>query len=206
MPGKIRPKSSTSPRTSSPKRQTRVSAERWCLWHLVEDPVQRFETHMAQIESQVVQLESARAQLSPTMATSIFHPLLTLSEGIAAASSRISAYAYLWFSENTKDLAARSFKTKVEERLTALHNRLVFFDLWWQSVDEGNAHRLMAGTGTLRYHLETIRRFKPHTLSEPEEKIVNIKNVTGRSAVHSLYDVVRTGSRSRSPSKVNGKQ
>jgi oligoendopeptidase F len=48
----------------------------------------------------------------------------------------------------------------------------------------------MTGTGTLRYHLETIRRFQPHTLSEPEEKIVNIKNITGRSAVHSLYDVV----------------
>ena len=145
---------------------------------------------MGEIESKVAQFESARAQLSPTMATSIFHPLLTLSEDIAAASSRLSAYAYLWFSENTKHLAARSFKTKVEERLTALQNRLVFFDLWWQSVDEDNARRLMAGTGTLRYHLETIRRFKPHTLSEPEEKIINIKNVTGRSAVHSLYDVV----------------
>jgi len=124
------------------------------------------------------------------METSIFHPLLRLSEDIAAASSRISAYAYLWFSENTKHLAARSFKTKVEEKLTALHNRLVFFDLWWQSVDEDNARRLMTGTGTLRYHLATIRRFQPHTLSEPEEKIVNIKNITGRSAVHSLYDVV----------------
>jgi oligoendopeptidase F len=157
---------------------------------LAEDPVQRFETLLAEIESKVTQFASARAQLSPTMATSIFHPLLTLSEDIAAASSRISAYAYLWFSENTKHLAARSFKTKVEERLTALQNRLVFFDLWWQSVDEDNARRLMAGTGTFRYHLETIRRFKPHTLSEPEEKIVNIKNITGRSAVHSLYDVV----------------
>src|SRR5205085_2742516 len=48
----------------------------------------------------------------------------------------------------------------------------------------------MDGTGTLRYHLETIRRFQPYTLSEPEEKIVNIKNITGRNAVHSLYDVV----------------
>jgi oligoendopeptidase F len=145
---------------------------------------------MGEIESKVAQFESARAQLSPTMETSIFLPLLTLGEDIAAASSRISAYAYLWFSENTKHLVARSFKTKVEEKLTALHNRLVFFDLWWQSVDEDNARRLMTGTGTLRYHLATIRRFQPHTLSEPEEKIVNIKNVTGRSAVHSLYDVV----------------
>ena len=134
---------------------------------MAEDPVRRLETLVGEIESKVAQFESARAQLSPTMETSIFHPLLRLSEDIAAASSRISAYAYLWFSENTKHLAARSFKTKVEEKLTALHNRLVFFDLWWQSVDEHNARRLMTGTGTLRYHLATIRRFQPHTLSEP---------------------------------------
>ena len=184
-------RNTSTSRTTSPSRgQNRDYPERWDLSHLAEDPVRRLETLVGEIESKVAQFESARAQLSPTMETSIFHPLLRLSEDIAAASSRISAYAYLWFSENTKHLAARSFKTKVEEKLTALHNRLVFFDLWWQSVDEHNARRLMTGTGTLRYHLATIRRFQPHTLSEPEEKIVNIKNVTGRSAVHSLYDVV----------------
>ena len=183
-------KKSASRKTSSPKRQKLTYAERWDLSHLAEDPVKHFDTLLAKIESQVARFEAARTQFSPTMETTVFHPLLTLSENIAAASSKLSAYAYLWFSENTKDLAARSFKDKVEERLTALQNRMVFFDLWWQSVDEDNANRLMAGTGSLRYHLETIRLFKPHTLSEPEEKIVNIKNITGRSAVHSLYDVV----------------
>jgi oligoendopeptidase F len=184
-------RNTSTSRTTSPSRgQNRSYSERWDLSHLAEDPVRRIEALVGEIESKVAQFESARAQLSPTMETSILHPLLRLCEDIAAASSRISAYAYLWFSENTKHLAARSFKTKVEEKLTALHNRLVFFDLWWQSVDEDNARRLMTGTGTLRYHLATIRRFQPHTLSEPEEKIVNIKNITGRSAVHSLYDVV----------------
>ena len=190
MPVKIGRKHSTSLNTSSSKRQRVTYAVRWDLSQLVENPVQRFETLAEEIESKVAQFEAARAYLSPTMEVSAFHPLLTLSEDIAAASSRISAYAYLWFSENTKNLAARSFKTKVEERIIALQNRMVFFDLWWQSVDEGNARRLMTETGTFRYHLETIRRFQPHTLSEPEEKIVNIKNITGRSAIHSLYDVV----------------
>ncbi|TSA05728.1 MAG: oligoendopeptidase F [Nitrospiraceae bacterium] len=190
MPVKTSRNTSTKHETSSLKRQKLTYSERWDLSHLAEKPVERFETLLAEIESKVTQFEVARGQFSPTMATTIFHPLLTLSEDIAAAASKIGAYAYLWFSENTKDLAARSFKTKVEERLTALQNRLVFFDLWWQSVDEDNARRLMTGTGTLRYHLETIRRFQPHTLSEPEEKIVNIKNITGRSAVQSLYDIV----------------
>jgi oligoendopeptidase F len=190
MPVKTSRNTSTKHKTSSLKRQKLIYSERWDLSHLAEKPVERFETLLEEIESKVMQFEVARTQLSPTMETSVFHQLLTLSENIAAAASKIGAYAYLWFSENTKDLAARSFKTKVEERLTSLQNRLVFFDLWWQSVDEDNARRLMTGTGTLRYHLETIRRFQPHTLSEPEEKIVNIKNITGRSAVQSLYDIV----------------
>jgi len=189
MPVKSSRKISTPRTTSSKNRQNRTYSERWDLSHLAEKPVERFETLLAEIEAKVAQFESARTQLSPTMEASVLRSLLTLSEEIAAAASKIGAYAYLWFSENTKDLAARSFKTKVEERLTALQNRLVFFDLWWQSVDQDNARRLMAGTGTLRYHLETIRRFQPHTLSEPEEKIVNIKNITGRSAVQSLYDM-----------------
>ena len=180
--------------TSAPRnRRGGIYSERWDLSHLAENPLQRFEVLLGEIEAKVAQFESTRPRLSPTMAASTFLPLLTLSEDIAAASSRISAYAYLWFSENTKHLPARSFKTKVEERLTALQNRLVFFDLWWQSLDVDNARRLMAGTGTLRYHLETIRRFAPHALSEPEEKIVNVKNVTGRSSVQSLYDVVTNG-------------
>jgi len=190
MPAKTSRNTSMKRKTSSPKRQKPTYSERWDLSHLAEKPVQNFEALLGEIEIKVAQFESVRAQLSPTMETSIFRPLLNLSEDIAAGASKIGAYAYLWFSENTKDLAARSFKTKVEERLTALQNRLVFFDLWWQSVDADNARRLMTGTGTFRYHLETIRRFQPHTLSEPEEKIVNIKNITGRSAVHSLYDVV----------------
>ena len=192
-PVKLVRKHSIPRTTTAPSMRGHINSERWDLRALAESPVERFESLVGEIESKVTQFESVRTQLSPTISTSVFYSLLTLSEEIATASSKISAFAYLWFSENTKDLGARSFKTKVEERLTAFQNRLVFFDLWWQSVDESNAQRLMAETSTFRYHLETIRRFKPHTLSEPEEKIINIKNVTGRSAVHSLYDVVTNG-------------
>ncbi len=164
--------------------------DRWNLSHLAENPVKNLDALLGALESKVVQFESARPQLTATMAGEPFQRLLALSQDIAAASSRLSAYAYLWFSENTKDLQARSFKTTVEERLTALSNRLLFFDLWWQSVDADNARRLTSDTGSLRYHLDTIRRFQPHTLTEPEEKIINLKNITGRSAVHTLYDVV----------------
>ena len=183
--------SASRKKTARPAKQT--FPDRWNLSHLAENPVRTIDTHLGAIERLVTDFESRRPALSPSMEASAFQALLDLSQSITQQSSRLSAYAYLWFSEDTKNLQARSFKTKVEERLTELSNRLLFFDLWWQTVDQSNAERLMAGSGDLRYHLETIRRFKPHTLTEPEEKIVNLKNMTGRSAVHTLYDVVTNG-------------
>lgn len=184
-----------STRTASRSRQStpRTFSDKWDLTHLVKNPTRQLDALLGELEAKVVQIEAARPGLSPTMAGQDLLALLRCSEAIAEGSSRLGAFAYLWFSENTKDAAARSFKTQVEERLTALSNRLLFFELWWQSVDDANATRLMADAGDLRYHLETIRRFKPHTLSEPEEKIVNLKNVTGRSAIHTLYDIVTNG-------------
>lgn len=178
------------PRGPSSKSASQTFSDRWNLADLVKDPLGQFDAYLAELEAKVAQFESSRTRLAPTMPGEDFRQLLDLSQEIAQSSSRLGAYAYLWFSENTKNLEARSFKTKVEERLTSLSNRLLFFDLWWQGVDQDNARRLMTGTGSLRYHLETIRRYQPHTLSEPEEKIIHIKNITGRSAVNQLYDIV----------------
>ena len=176
------------------KRAARPSyPDRWNLTHLVTHPSKEIDSLLSQLEALVSQIEAARPTLTPSISSLNLHALLTLSETFAQGSSKLGAYAYLRFSESTKDAEARSLKTRVEERLTALSNRLLFFDLWWQSVDDTNAARLMADAGDFRYHLETIRRFKPHTLSEPEEKIVHLKNVTGRSAVHTFYDVVTNG-------------
>lgn len=165
----------------------------WDLSGLLRHPVRDSDLILKQLDQQVSQVEARRPALAPDMTAGGFQEVLRLLEEIASLSSKLSAYAYLWFSENTKRAEARAFKTKVEERLAALHNRILFFDLWWQSVDEPNAARLLAASGDLRYHLETIRRFKPHTLSEPEEKLVNLKNTTGRSAVNTLYDLLTNG-------------
>lgn len=180
------------PRKPSTPATTTIQ-DRWDLTDLVKEPVRQLESHLATIDAQVTQIEAARDGLSPSLSESDFAAILRLSESVAQNAGRLGAYAYLWFSQDTKDSKARSFKARVEERLTALQNRLLFFELWWQSIDEDNAARLLSGSGDVRYHLETIRRYKPHTLTEPEEKIINIKNVTGRSAVNTLYDVVTNG-------------
>lgn len=170
-----------------------VVSDQWDLTHLVTNPQTNLKRHLEALDTQVAQVESARARLQATMAGPEYRSILKLTESIAESSARLGAFAYLWFSENTKNTEARSFKSLVEERLTAANNRLLFLDLWWQSLDKQDAARLMSDAGDLRYYLETIRRYTPHTLSESEEKIINVKNVTGRSAVNTLYDVVTNG-------------
>lgn len=167
--------------------------DQWDLSHLLNNPLDEFDTIAKDLESQVARFESARGQLSPDISSEMFLQILQMNERIAQQSAKLSAYAYLWFSKDTKSLEARAFKSKVEERLTLFQNRMLFFDLWWQTVDEMNAARLVASSGDYRYHLESIRRFKNHTLSEPEEKIINLKNTTGRHAITTLYDVLTNG-------------
>lgn len=174
-------------------RATSTRPAEWDLSDLLREPTQDSEQILKQLDEQVSQVEAYRPALAADMPPERFQNLLRLTEQIATLSARLSAYAYLRFAENTKRAEARAFKARVEERLAAIQNRILFVDLWWQSVDEANAARLLAASGDLRYHLETIRRFKPYTLSEAEEKIINLKNTTGRSAVNTLYDVLTNG-------------
>jgi oligoendopeptidase F len=182
-----------SAKSSSLHTRSNGLSDHWDLSHLLSQPLDEFDQSIKRLDSQVSKFESLRSGLSPGMSSEAFLEILRLNEAIAEDSAKLSAYAYLWFSENTKNLDARAFKTKVEEKLTALQNRMLFFDLWWQAVDEANAARLMDASGDVRYFLESIRRYKPHTLSEAEEKIINLKNTTGRHAVNTLYDVLTNG-------------
>ena len=79
---------------------------------------------------------------------------------------------------------------KTDQLIGGSGNRTLFFSLWWKDLAEAVAERLMKNAGDYRYWLEEMRHFKPHTLSEPEEKIINTKNVTGVNALNTLYDSI----------------
>ena len=116
-------------RTGRTRSRTTIP-DRWSLTTLVKDPVDQLEAHLSAIDARVTQIEAMRDSLTPTLSSTDLASILSLSESVAQSVSRLGAYAYLWFSENTKDSKARSFKANVEERLTALQNRLLFFELW----------------------------------------------------------------------------
>ena len=102
---------------------------------------------------------------------------------------RAGSYAQLRFSTDTADPAAGALMQRIEELGTGIETRLLFFELEWAAVDDARADELLAADGLdfCRHHLRTARRYRPHLLTEPEEKIFAEKQLTGRSAWQRLY-------------------
>ena len=72
-------------------------------------------------------------------------------------------------------------------------NRLLFFDLWWKSLDDATAARLLPDAATapdFAFFLEDLRRTRPFTLDEKSEQIINLKDADGVSALMTLYTML----------------
>src|SRR5919199_322798 len=103
---------------------------------------------------------------------------------------RAGSYVMLSFSENTADPARGALLQHMQEKATAIETRLLFFELEWAALDDERADALLSTDGLdfARHHLRTARRYRPHLLSEPEEKILAEKQLTGRSAWTRLFE------------------
>jgi oligoendopeptidase F len=141
----------------------------------------------ARLEQDVAALEARREELIDDISTETFMELVNAMEASTQKMYHVYAYSQLWFSENTQDQTSQAFVGKVQQFFAGLQNRTLFFSLWWKALDDENAARLRAVAGPYQYWLDEMRNFKPHTLTEAEEKIVNIKDVTGASALNQLY-------------------
>ncbi len=142
------------------------------------------------VEEQVLSFEGIRGKLAPDIDASQFMEFVRASEQTARIINKIYAFTGLSFAADTQDQIAQTYMARVQQFAAEMQNRTLFFSLWWKDLDDRNAERLMSSAGDYRYYLEEIRHFKPHTLSEPEEKIVNIKDVTGTGALVTLYDAI----------------
>ena len=148
------------------------------------------EAAFDQVEEQVTAFEGVRGKLKPDIDTGQFLEVVRASEATSRVINKLYAFAELSFAANTQDQAAQALTARIEQFKAEKQNRMLFFSLWWKELDEQNAKRLMDAAGDYSYYLELMRHFKPHTLSETEEKIVNLKNVTGASAFGRLYDSI----------------
>jgi len=148
----------------------------------------QLEQAFQSLESQVADFEKVRPELKADMDLERFMEIMSLSEQTTRQAQKLYGFAELAFAADTQDQAIQALVARIQQFMAELENRTLFFSLWWKDLDDNAAQRFLGVSGDYRYYLEKIRHFKPHTLSEPEEKVVNLKNVTGVNALNTLYD------------------
>jgi oligoendopeptidase F len=99
-------------------------------------------------------------------------------------------YAALRFSTDTADPANGALLQRVQEQETAIQTTLVFFELEWAALGDEQVDELLAGDGLefCAHHLRNVRRYREHLLTEPEEKILTEKALTGANAWTRLFE------------------
>jgi oligoendopeptidase F len=110
-------------------------------------------------------------------------------EAISELVGRAGSYAALCFSVDTADPKHGALLQRVQERGTAIETQLLFFELEWAAIDDERADELLTADGLdfARHHLHSQRRYRPHLLSEPEERVMTEKTLSGRSAWARLF-------------------
>jgi oligoendopeptidase F len=111
-------------------------------------------------------------------------------EGLYEQMDKPIIYASLVHAAKTDDPKHGALLSRTREQRTVINKHLIFFDLEWVKVADDAAQRLLAAPSLARYrhYLEQKRAWRPHYLSEPEEKILEEKGITGRAAFVRLFD------------------
>ncbi|MDQ6749058.1 MAG: oligoendopeptidase, partial [Candidatus Dormibacteraeota bacterium] len=163
----------------------------WNLGDLYEgDQAAAVEADLARADGLAEEFASAtRGRVGELDAAGMVAAIQRMEE-IDEIQGRASTYAVLNFTTDMADAARGALLQKVREALTQTATKLVFFSLEWLAVPEEAADRLLAdpALANYRYHLQSARRYRPHVLSEPEEKVIVEKSLTARSAWDRLFD------------------
>jgi oligoendopeptidase F len=118
-------------------------------------------------------------------------------ERIESVLNRAFTFAQLRFTTNMADPERGALVSRLREKAAAVETALLFFGLEWAAVDDDAAAAILADPAVEHYRhwLASVRRYRPHLLSEPEEKIVTEKAVSGASAWSRLHSELLSGLR-----------
>ncbi len=151
------------------------------------------EESLAQVEEDIAAFEALRDHLSPQMEPHALVSALQRYENITAQLYRLGAYGSLWFSADTLAPDALTFSNRMQQVLTEMQNRMLFFSLWWKGLDDEDAEALLpdpANHPDFRHYLQELRLFKPYMLEEDSEQIINVKDTNGIDALITIYTML----------------
>ena len=106
------------------------------------------------------------------------------------SAAKPEVYAYMLHSQDTQDHAAGRLLARVREAAAERGVHLVFFPLELAQITDEQAASLYADPEAVAYRhfVEHERKFRPHQLSEPEERVLTDFSPVGNGAWVRLFE------------------
>lgn len=169
----------------------------WDLSDLLPDATKEtLARHFEELERAVSDFERYRDELASVAGerrSGRLVEILHAYEDIVERTWRVGGYASLTFSADTQSREALALNSRVEELLTGLYNRILFFGLWWRGLSDDEATALLPDREEHpdEYHyLSELRLFAPYTLDEKSEQLINLKDANGIEGLTTLYSML----------------
>jgi len=111
-------------------------------------------------------------------------------ETMQVTMSKAFCYAHLLFADDSGNETYLALSQRCSELGNRLSQQLLFFDLELMNLADDRFDALCALPGAREYvhFLTGIRRFRPYTLKENEERLLTRKELTGMRAFVKLFD------------------
>jgi oligoendopeptidase F len=118
-------------------------------------------------------------------------------ESLNEPLARAACFSQLLFAGDTSNPRHGALLQHVQERITEIKNTLLFFELEWVALESEVADVLLRDPELQkrRHLLASMRRYRPHLLTEPEERILEQTANTGRRAFGRLFDEIMSSMR-----------
>jgi oligoendopeptidase F len=161
-------------------------ATEWDLGPLADPPVERQLDDALALARRFAEAHAGRvAGLGARDLAAAMHALEAIHERIG----KVGSFASLRFSTDTADPERGALLARVQERGTEIETLLLFFELEWAAVDDAQADAVLEAVELdfCRHYLRSVRRYRPHLLSEPEEKILAEKAISSHAAWSRLF-------------------
>lgn len=146
------------------------------------------ESLLSKADALADRLAEKRGLVATFTATDLAEFMTSLAD-LHDVLGRAGSYAGLRFAVDTADAEVAATMQKVEEHSVAVSTKLLFFELEWAQLDDAAAEQLLSSNDLAwcAHHLRSIRRYRDHLLSEPEERILAEKSISGASAWARLF-------------------
>lgn len=111
-------------------------------------------------------------------------------ESILEVVGKFTSYADLLHAAQVDVPRHGALLARAQERASAVRQLLLFFELEWLALPEETAQERLAypALSKYRHFLASLRRYRTHVLTEPEERILEEKANTGGRAFARLFD------------------